>query len=236
MRISTAYFAGVGTVIMAVGAGLGGGYLAANVTHPPTHAVSKLERRMSAEPIAVSTAPAEPAPQVAGAAPTKSAAPAQEQTQQPPQTQQPQPQIEAAAPSANPARAEEKPSHNVAAVQPVPPPPQPSKSADQADEKTAGPREVYARASDADIKRADAEKRRAERRQQWVDKRRLKQPREQEIEAVEARVREVTEPRRIRIREEGEPRDLFTEPRRRDMFAEPVRSETPRIRLFDQDN
>jgi hypothetical protein len=236
MRISTAYFAGVGTVIMAVGAGLGGGYLAANVTHPPTHAVSKLERRMSAEPIAVSTAPAEPAPQVAGAAPTKSAAPAQEQTQQPPQTQQPQPQIEAAAPSANPARAEEKPSHNVAAVQPVPPPPQPSKSADQADEKTAAPREVYARASDADIKRADAEKRRAERRQQWVDKRRLKQPREQEIEAVEARVREVTEPRRIRIREEGEPRDLFTEPRRRDMFAEPVRSETPRIRLFDQDN
>jgi len=236
MRISTAYFAGVGTVIMAVGAGLGGGYLAANVTHPPTHAVSKLERRMSAEPIAVSTAPAEPAPQVAGAAPTKSAAPAQEQTQQPPQTQQPQPQIEAAAPSANPTRAEEKPSHNVAAVQPVPPPPQPSKSADQADEKTAAPREVYARASDADIKRADAEKRRAERRQQWVDKRRLKQPREQEIEAVEARVREVTEPRRIRIREEGEPRDLFTEPRRRDMFAEPVRSEMPRIRLFDQDN
>ena len=121
-------------------------------------------------------------------------------------------------------------------MQPVPPPPQPSKSADQADEKTAAPREVYARASDADIKRADAEKRRAERRQQWVDKRRLKQPREQEIEAVEARVREVTEPRRIRIREEGEPRDLFTEPRRRDMFAEPVRSETPRIRLFDQDN
>jgi hypothetical protein len=45
----------------------------------------------------------------------------------------------------------------------------------------------------------------------------------------------VTEPRRIRIREEGEPRELFAEPRRRDMFAEPVRSETPRIRLFDQD-
>ena len=112
MRISTAYFAGVGTVIVAVGAGLGGGYLAANVTHPPTQAVSKLERRMSAEPIAVSTAPAEPVPHVAGAAPTKpAAAPAQEQTQQQPQTQhsQPQPQIEAAAPSANPARAEEKP-------------------------------------------------------------------------------------------------------------------------------
>jgi hypothetical protein len=252
MRISTAYFAGVGTVIMAVGAGLGGGYLAANVTHPPTQAVSKLERRMSAEPVAVSTAPAVPVPQVAAATTNPAAAPAQEPTPQQPQTQQQpntqqqpqQPQIEAAASSANPARAEEKPANNVAAAQPVQPPPQPSKSADQADEKTAGPREVYARASDADVKRADAEKRRAERRQQWTDKRRWKQPREQdlskqprepELDAVEARVREVTEPRRIRIREEGEQRDLFAEPRRREMFAEPVRSETPRIRLFDQD-
>jgi hypothetical protein len=230
MRISTAYFAGVGTVIMAVGAGLGGGYLAANVTHPPTQTVSKLERRMSAEPITVSTAPAEPVPQVAATNPAPSPAPAQEQ-------QQPQPQTQAAAPSAaNTPPAEEKPANNVAAAQPVQPPPQPSKPADQVDEKTAGPREVYARASDADIKRADAEKRRAERRQQWTDKRRLKQPREPELEAVEARVREVTEPRRIRIREEGEPRDLFAEPRRRDMFAEPARSETPRIRLFDQDD
>jgi hypothetical protein len=88
MRISTAYFAGVGTVIMAVGAGLGGGYLAANVAHPPTQAVSKLERRMSAEPISVTPAPAEPVPQVAAAAPAKpAAAPAQEQAQQQPQTQ-----------------------------------------------------------------------------------------------------------------------------------------------------
>jgi hypothetical protein len=238
MRMSTAYFAGVGTVIVAVGAGLGGGYIAANITHPPTQAVSKLERRMSAEPITVSTAPAEPVPHVAAADPTKpAAAPAQEQTPQQPQTQQQsQTQTEAAAPPAAPAGTEEKPTNNVAAAQPIQPPPQPSKSADQADEKTAAPREVYARASDADIKRADAEKRRAERRLQWTDKRRLKQPREQELEAVEARVREVTEPRRIRIREEGEPRDLFAEPRRRDMFAEPARSETPRIRLFDQDD
>jgi hypothetical protein len=252
MRTSTAYFAGVGTVVLAVGAGLGGGYLAANVTNPSMQTVSKLERRMSAEPIAVSTAPAEPVPQAAPAATTKpAAAPAPEQAQQQSQSQQqPQPQIEAAAPSANPARADEKPANdkptsNVAAAQSVQPLPQPSKSADQADEKTTAPREVYARASDADIKRADAEKRRAERRQQWTDKRRLKQPREQEflrqpreqeLEAVEARVREVTEPRRIRIREEAEPRDLFAEPRRRDMFAEPVRSETPRIRLFGLDD
>src|SRR3954465_4771047 len=97
MRTSMAYFAGVGTVIVAVGAGLGGGYLAANITHPPTQAVSKLERRMSAEPITVSTAPAEPVPKVAEKNP--SPAPAQEQPKTQPQ-QQPQPQTQAAAPSA----------------------------------------------------------------------------------------------------------------------------------------
>ena len=222
MRISMAYFAGVGTVVAAVGAGLGGGYLAANIASPPTQAVSKLERRMSAEPITVSTAPVERVPHVAAAAATNPApAPAQEQ----PQTQTP---TQAAAPSTNVPPAEEKTVNTVAAVQPVQSPPQPSKPVEQADEKTAGPRDVFARARDADIKRADAEKRRAERRQQWADKRRLKQPRgEQELEAVEERVREVTEPRRIRIREEGEPRG---------MFAEPARSETRGIRLFGQDD
>jgi len=225
MRMSTAYFAGVGTVIAAVSAGLGGGYLAANIASPPSQAVSKLERRMSAEPITVATAPAERVPHVAATAATNPA-PAQEQSQQQPQTQQqPQPQTQAAALSANAPPAAEKPANNVAAVQPVPP--QPAKPAEQADEKTAAPREAYARARDADIRRVDAEKRRAERRQQWADKRRFQQPREQELEAVEERVREVTEPRRIRIRGEGEPRG---------MFAEPVRSETPRIRLFGQDD
>jgi hypothetical protein len=227
-----AYFAGVGTVIAAVGAGLGGGYLAANISNPPTQGVSKLERRMSAEPITVSAAPAEPVRQVAVTNPTS--APAQEQAQP-----LPQPQTEAAAPSANAApsthnvRAEEKVSseekttNNVAAVRPVQPL-QPVKSAEQTEEKTTAPRDALARTGDADIKRADAEKRRTERRQRWAsDKRRFQQPREQELEAVEERVREVTEPRRIRIRQEGEPRE---------MFAEPARNETPRIRLFDQDN
>ena len=236
MRISTAYFAGVGTVIVAVATGLGGGYLAANIANQPS-GVSKLERRMSAEPITVAAVPAQPVPRAAATSPAS--APAQEL---------PQPQMEAAAPSGNAAspinnvRAEEeKPVNNVAAVQPVQAQPQPVKSteqkpAEQTGEKAAPPRDAFARARDADVKRADAEKRRAERRQQWTDKRRLKQPREQdlsnqprepELDAVEARVREVTEPRRIRIREEGGPRE---------MFAEPARADTPRLRLFDQDN
>jgi hypothetical protein len=226
MRISTAYFAGAGTVIVAVAAGLGGGYLAANITSPPLQTVSKLERRMSAEPIRVSTAPAEPVPHVAATTNTASA-PSQEQPQTQQQQPQPQTQTEAAAPSANNARAEEKAADNLAAAQPVQSPPQPAKPAEQADEKIAAPRDAFARNRDADIKRADAEKRRAERRQRWADKRRFQQPREQELEAVEGSVREVTEPRRIRIREEGEPREIF---------AAPARGEMPRIRLFDQDD
>ncbi|XSC44728.1 hypothetical protein ACF1BQ_046180 [Bradyrhizobium sp. RDT10] len=95
MRTSTAYFAGVGTVIVAVGVGLGGGYLAANIVSPSSQTVSKLERRMSAEPITVSTAPAEPVPHAAATNPAP--APAQEQ-QQPQTQQQPQPQTQAAAP------------------------------------------------------------------------------------------------------------------------------------------
>lgn len=219
MRTSTAYFAGVGTVIVAVAAGLGGGYLAANIANPPA-GVSKLERRMSAEPISVAAAPA---PREVAAIP----APAQE----------PQPQTQVAAPSDNAAlatdtvRAEEKPASNVATVQPAPLAPQPAKSielkpAEQSREKPAAPREAFARARDVDVRRADAERRRAERRQALAERRRA-QPREQELEAVEDRVREVTEPRRIRIREEDEPRE---------MFVEPARVEMPRIRLFDRDN
>ena len=234
MRTSTAYFAGIGTVIFAVGAGLGGGYLAANIAHPPVQAVSKLERRMSAEPIPVATAPAEPVPYSAAPVTTNSSpAPAEQQAQ--PQPAQPQPpQTQAAAPAANASPAEEKTANSVAAMPPAPP--QPSKAAEQVDDRTAAPRESYAKASDTDIKRAAAEKRRAERRQQWADKRRWKQPREQELDAVEDKVREATEPRRIRIREEGEPRGFFGETGRRDMFAEPARSEAPRIKLFDQDD
>lgn len=243
MRTSTAYFAGVGTVIFAVGAGLGGGYLAANIAHPPVQTVSKLERRMSAEPIPVATAPAEPVPHATAPATTNSSpAPAQEQQQAQPQPQQPPP-AQAAATPANVSPAEEKTvrnnataPNNAAAAQPAPSPPQPAKAVEQADDRSAAPRESYAKASDADIKRTAAEKRRAERRQQWTEKRRWKQPREQELDVVEDRVREVTEPRRIRIREEGEPRGFFGETGRRDIFAEPARSEAPRIRLFDQDD
>jgi len=197
MRTSTAYFAGLGTVIVAIAAGLGGGLLVANIVSPnePKSGteMTRLERRM-AQPIQVAAAPAtsapvtstpvtsapsEPVPYLAAAAapkPVAAAAPAQVQTES------------ATVPAAQPALRE----------------------------IAAAPQEAFANARDVDIKRAAAtEKRRAERHQRWADsKRRDRQPRVNELEAVEQAVRGDTEPRQA-------------------FAAEPVRLELPRIRLFD---
>ena len=240
MRTSTAYFAGVGTVIVAVAAGLGGGYLAANVVSPHSPKdgmeVTKLERRMSAEPITANKATPQPVPYAASTdvAPNAGASTAQAEPQTPAKAEQPKPDQQTVAASHAAAPAEEKTANNSAAAQTAPnsaatqpaAASPPAKPVEQTSERTAAPHEAIAKARDVDVKRAAAEQRRAERRQRWTDKRRFQQPREQELEAVEEKVREATEPRRIRIREEAEPRD---------MFAEPARIEMPRIRLFDRD-
>jgi hypothetical protein len=71
------------------------------------------------------------------------------------------------------------------------------------------------KARDADVRRearrGAEEKRKAERRQQWAERRRPRQ--DQELRDVEAKVREETEPRQV-------------------FAAEPVKLEMPRIRLF----
>ena len=212
MRTSTAYFAGVGTVVAAVAVGLGGGYLAANVVSPHEPGVSKLERRMSAAQTAATTAPSEPVARIV-ATTTAAASPQYEAQQTPQASAQPEPRIAA---SDVAAPAEEK-----TASAPRPAQPASTKPSDQVGEKEvvtkpAAPQDAFARARDIDIKRAAAEKRRAERRARWEEKRRVRQPREQELEAVEQRVREVTEPRQA-------------------FAAEQVRSGSTQIRLFDLD-
>ena len=233
MRTSTAYFAGLGTVVVAVVAGLGGGYLAANIVNPHEPGVSKLERRMSATPLPAA-APSEPvriaATTVAATNPIAAspvAAPPQTEPQQTVASQAPAPRASAlqtppksepqttASNAATPA--EEKTANNAPrSVQPAPAKPAEQASEKPMVEKTAAPQEAFARARDADIKRAAVEKRRAERRQRWEERRRFRQPREQELEAVEEKVREVTEPRHA-------------------FAVERVRTESPRIRLFDLD-
>ena len=173
MRTTTAYFAGVGTVVAAVTLGLGGGLLISNIVspHEPKIEMSKLELRMSAKPIAVSNAPSEPVPYLAASQAAPAAANAARAEPQPPA----QPAETAAA---NPP----PPSDATEATQPAP------------REQAAAPENAFAKARDADVKRV-TEKRRVERRQQWTERRRYRPNQDQELHDVEAKVREETEPR-----------------------------------------
>src|SRR4051794_21462871 len=64
MRTSTAYFAGAGTVIVAIVSGIGGGLLIANMVNPQTAKqateMSVMERRKAPEPVPVKVGPSEP--------------------------------------------------------------------------------------------------------------------------------------------------------------------------------
>jgi len=186
MRASTAYFAGAGTVIAAIVAGVGGGLVIADMISPksPRQAteMTRLERRMSAEPIQAAPGPSEPVqylatPQLSAAVAPVAAAPAQAQAQ-------------AEAGNSGSTRAQP------AIAQPAVSDAQAATSVAQpaAREQTAAPENALAMARAAEAKRA-MERRRAERRQQWAEKRRQRQ--QQELRAVEQTVREDTEPRQF---------------------------------------
>jgi hypothetical protein len=210
MRTSTAFFAGVGTVVVAIAAGLGGGLTIANIMSPHSPKLgaetTRLERRISGEPIPAANAPAEPVPYLAAT--------------QPPQTQ-PQPG------AANAASAAAQPAEPTAAAEVAAKPPEapalqpPAPTAPAApQQQAAAPENASGKARNADQMQV-AEKRKAERRQQWADRRRH-QRREDEVQRdveqhdVEQKVREEIE------------LPYIVEP--------PVRVGMPRIRLFGSDN
>jgi hypothetical protein len=225
VRTSTAYFAGAGTVVVAVVAGLGGGLLFSNMVNPhsPKTEMSKLEQRMSSRPIPGVNAPSEPvsylaATQPAASGPITVATPAEKQ--QPPE------RVSAAPTRTQPAEAP--------APQPAAPVTQAAASVTQAatSEQAKAPEttapetrtteDAFAKARGADVMRdADVrreakrveEKRKTERRQQWTERRRNLQRQDQELRDVEQKVREETEPT---------------------FAAQPVRMETPRMRLFGE--
>ena len=235
MRTSTAYFAGVGTVVAAIVGGVGGGLLIADMIHPKAPKqgteVSRLERLRSPEPIQAAAGPSEPVqylntPQLPGS----NAAVA-------PVTPQPQPEVANASPApAQPAAAAApQPAAMVAqpaaAAQPAATVAQPAAPAVQppaaspapqvvAREQAGAPEDALARARDADVKRA-VEKRKIERRQQWAERRRQRQ--QQESRTVEI------------VRDDGEPRREVVVQQRRELVAEPARTEMPLIRLFGSD-
>jgi outer membrane biosynthesis protein TonB len=244
MRTTTAFFAGAGTIAVALAAGLGGGLLISNIVSP--HApkqgaeLSKVERRAT-DPIPASNAASESSPYIEAtqAAATKPVtvspapqAPSQETQQrqaQPQQAQPPQPQPQTQQANATPAPvpqaaaqpADRQPARNANSTAPVSNP-QPAATSTQAvaREPSATPDNAFARARDVDVKRElrrAEEKRKAERRLQWVEKRRYRGRGDDELRDVEQKVREETDSPRI-------------------FAAEPVRSETPRIRLFGDDD
>jgi len=224
VRTSTAYFAGAGTVVAAVVAGLGGGLLFSNMVNPPSPKteMSKLEQRMSSKPIPVVNAPSEPvsylaATQPAASGPITVATPAEKQQSsetvsaaptrtQPAEAPAPQP----AAPVAQAATSEQAKASE-------------TKAPETRASETRTTEDAFAKARGADVmrdadvrreaKRAE-EKRKTERRQQWTERRRNLRRQDQELRDVEQKVREETEPA---------------------FAAQPVRMETPRMRLFDNE-
>jgi hypothetical protein len=250
MRASTAFFAGVGTVVIAIGAGVGGGLTIANMMSPPEPklAMGKAERRAAPEmppstkdplvPVpylaatqastnaAVVVAPAErsspprqadagnSAPQAPRLSETQAPRPSEKQAPRPSETTASNEQASKPSDPPKPPAASAKPS-DAAASRPSAPSVQPAVTHEQA----SAPDDANAKARDSDVKRdADlkrAERRKAERRQQWPDRRRIQQGREQELRDVEASVREDSELRVYRENSE-----------------QPVRIGFPQIRLF----
>jgi hypothetical protein len=219
MRTSMAYFAGAGTVVVAVVAGLGGGLLISNIVspHSPAQEMTKVERHRSAETVAASSAPSEPGPYLAATQPAATkpvvVAPAPDQAPTPSAPQR----TEAAnnsSPAARPAEAREA---SITQPSPSTSPPSPAPAAPlAAGEQAASPRDAFAKAREADVKRAAVEKRRTDRRQQWAERHGFRQRQDQELRDVERKVREETEPTQA-------------------LAAEPARVEMPRVRLFDSE-
>jgi hypothetical protein len=209
MRTSLAYFAGAGTVLAAIVGGVGGGLLIANIVSPqaPKQEMTLLERRMSHEPIKAAASPTESVPslpQPSAASATVAATPAPPPP--PAQTQNANAPMPALQADVSQTRQEESPAKQAqpaaAAAQPV------------MREQAAAPDDAVAKSRGGEARRVeDTRKSRTERRQQWTERRRYKPRQEQELIAVEEKVREETEPRR-------------------QLAAEPARIEMPQIRLF----
>ena len=196
-------------MIAAIVGGIGGGLLFADMISPqgPKQELTKLEQRMSSQPIQVKADP-EPVANPAATPPTTTAAASTAPALAPAQTE-----AAKSAPAAAP-RAETTAAAQPAApaIQPEAPPSQPAAQPKQA----AAPEDSLARAKDTDIKRAAVEKRKVDRRQQWSERRRNVRRQDQELLAFEEKVREETE----------------TGPA---FAAEPAGAEMPRIRLFGLD-
>jgi type IV secretory pathway VirB10-like protein len=213
MRVSTAFFAGVGTVVVAVAAGLGGGLTIANIMSPlpPRHDTTRLEQRVSAQPLPAQNQP--------------------DQVKQQPQA--PVPYLAASPPAAaQPASSQAQNEANAPAAQ----------TATQAPralprEQAAASDDAAARARDADARR-QADRRKSDRQQQWADRRKYEQQREQELRDAQARMQDDDESRDVVIRRDWrDDRRGWREDRdERDDYAPTMRFGFPKIIPFGSDD
>lgn len=228
MRASTAYFVGAGTIVAAIAIGLGGGIVAGNIMNPVTPKqgpdTSKLAQRTETPVTATTNAPSERVNYLTGsqAFGTLVAAPAQAAAK--PEAVKPDtqtPQANAGPPAPQPSQA--------AAVEPPRPapassPPQPAKPAEQVASTEPSPalNNAYAKARESDVRRAATERRRAERRERWTERRYSSESRE---------------PRGMRDRTDWDDvaRNIREDSESRDYAGRP-RSGVPQIRLFGADD
>jgi hypothetical protein len=248
MRASTSFLAGAGTVIVAMAMGLGGGLMMGNIMSPhEMRAISKAEQRSAAGPQQAQQSP-QPASHQNGAATITAADGPQTQSPYLAATQQAAtaPVVVSPAPANPPpaganhaATKPAPPTDNVTASSDPPAKPKPVEASATSQQATApatheqnpSSENAYAKARDADLKRADEKRKadRAGRKQQWAARR--QQQREQELRNVEASVREdADQPREIIVRRDDS-RDDF----RRNDSDRPMRMGFPRFNLFDQD-
>ncbi|NUR12385.1 MAG: hypothetical protein HOQ20_11170 [Bradyrhizobium sp.] len=233
MRASTAYFVGAGTIIAAIAIGLGGGIVAGNIMNPVASKqgpdTSKMAQRAeSAGAPAATNAPSERINYLTGSRAFGALVATPAQAEAKPEAGKPDtpPTQAKAEPPAPP------PPSQAAAVEPAKEQSKPAiassskatKSAEQqaSADPASSPENAYAKARDADVKRAASERRRIERRERWAERRHY---------------HETPEPRGMRdrtdwddvarnIREDSDARDYAGRPR--DGF--------PQIRLFGPDD
>ncbi|ULL00647.1 hypothetical protein [Bradyrhizobium sp. I71] len=221
MRASTAYFVGAGTIIAAIAIGLGGGIVAGNIMHPVASRqgpdTSKMAQRTEGATPATTNAPSERVNYLTGsqAFGAMIAAPARAEAKSDTQTTQ----ANAEPPAPQPSQA--------AAIEPPRPAPaasaQAARPAEQqaSTEPSSSSNNAYAKARDSDVKRAATERRRAERRERWAERRH----------------NELREPRGMRDRTDWDDvaRNVREDSDARDYAGRP-RSGFPQIRLFGSDD
>jgi hypothetical protein len=224
MRASTAYFVGAGTIVAAIGIGLGGGIVAGNIMNPVASKqgpdTSKVAQRTATPAPASTNAPSERVNYLTGSQAFGGVISAPTQAGAKPEAAKPDTQTTQsnAVPATQPSQA--------AAVEPPRPAaaPQAAKPAEQqaSTEPSSSPNNAYAKAREPDVKRAASERRRAERRERWAERRRYYESRE---------------PRGMRDRTDWDDvaRNIREDSDARDYAGRP-RGGFPQIKLFGPDD